>query len=82
MQASDEVLKPICYYLSHILLKRKTYGKAWEEICSSKYHNLRRSSFEKGGCGITATGKNDHLVKVENFGPVWPPAPGEPNREK
>ena len=53
------------------------FGESWEECCSKRMYNQRRAAFEKGGCMITASGKNDHLVKVENHGPVWPPAPGE-----
>ena len=54
------------------------FGEAWEDFCSKKYMNMRRSAFEKGGCGIAASGKNDHLIRVENHGPVWPPPPGTP----
>ena len=52
------------------------FGEAYEEFGQTKYSNLRRSPFEKGGCAITTSGKNDHLISVDNHGPVWPKRPG------
>ena len=51
-------------------------GEAWEEPCSKNFQNHRRSGFEKAGCAVSASGKNDHLIQVDNHGFVWPPAPG------
>ena len=52
------------------------FGDSYNELISKKYYNLRRSAFEKGGVAVTSSGKNDHLIKVDNHGPVWPAAPG------
>ena len=54
------------------------FGEAYEELCGKQYHALRRAAFEKGGCMITLSGKNDHLIRADNWGPVWPPIPGTP----
>ena len=58
------------------VLATHIFGESWQEMCGKKFANMRRSAFEKGGCAISASGKNDHLIKVENFGPVWPHPPG------
>jgi len=58
------------------VLATHIFGESWQDMASKKFGNMRRSAFEKGGCAISASGKNDHLIKVENFGPVWPHPPG------
>ena len=40
--------------------------------------HLRQAAFEKGGCAIELTGKNDNLIKVENHGVVSVNKPGKP----
>ena len=52
------------------------FGDSWSELCGKKYAHFRRAAFEKGGVAVTASGKNAHLIKVDNHGPVWPGAPG------
>ena len=40
--------------------------------------HLRQAAFEKGGCAIELSGKNDNLIKVENHGVVSVNEPGKP----
>ena len=40
--------------------------------------HLRQAAFEKGGCAIELSGKNDNLIKVENHGVVVVNKPGTP----
>ena len=37
-------------------------GNPWQELCSSKYDHLRKRSWEKIGCIITADGSEDAKI--------------------
>ena len=58
------------------------FGEAYAELTSKRLWPMRRAAFEKGGCLVTCTGKNDHLIVVDGHGPVWPPGPGTPFPER
>ena len=60
----------------------RVFGEAWEALTSKKYWGLRRSAFEKRGCLVTLSGKNDHLIRCENHGAVWPPGPQIPFQDE
>ena len=41
------------------------FGEAWDRFTTAQYAHMRLSAFLTTGCGLTLTGKNDHLVTVQ-----------------
>lgn len=47
------------------ILMTHIYGNAWDMMDGPRYVNLMRSAFEKTGCLMTNSGKNDNMVTCE-----------------
>ena len=48
---------------------------AWQELCSSKYHHLKKRYWEKTGCLITADGSEDVKITPEGLADYKVPLP-------